>query len=82
MPFFFILSKISTESSIHVGVIQGLTFEMDGFIDAYREKYQELTVILTGGDVFYFEKSLKYDIFASENLLLNGLNYILDYNEL
>ena len=72
---------ISTESSIHVGVIQGLTFEMDGFIDAYREKYQELTVILTGGGAQYLVESIKNDIFAHSNFLLEGLNYLVQNNK-
>ena len=72
---------VSTESSMHVGVIQGLTFEIDGFINAYREKYQELTVILTGGGAQYLVESIKNDIFAHSNFLLEGLNYLLQNNK-
>ena len=51
-------------------------------IAQFIEQFGELKVILTGGDLKYFEKSLKYNIFASANLVLVGLNHILDFNEL
>lgn len=70
----------STESSIHIGVIQGVLNEMEGFISLYKEKNGELTIILTGGDALYLLDSLKNDIFATSNFLLEGLNYILKYN--
>lgn len=71
-----------TNSSLLSGIVNGTIAEVNAMIEAFQNQYDGLKIILTGGDVFYFEKSLKYDIFASENLLLNGLNYILDYNEL
>jgi type III pantothenate kinase len=72
---------VTTASSIHAGVIQGVIFEIDAFIDAYREKYQELTVILTGGGAQYLVESLKNDIFAHSNFLLEGLNYLVQNNK-
>lgn len=71
----------STESSIHIGVIQGVVHEIDGFIAVYKEKYKELTIILTGGGAHYLVDSLKNDIFANSNFLLEGLNYILQNNK-
>ena len=71
----------STESSIHSGVIKGTLNEIKGFISSYKENYKELTIILTGGDAHYLLESLKNDIFASSNFLLEGLNYILEYNK-
>ena len=71
----------STESSIHIGVLQGVVNEIDGFIEVYKEKYKELTIILTGGGAHYLVDSLKNDIFANSNFLLEGLNYILQNNK-
>ena len=71
-----------TQSSIKSGVLNGMIAEINGMIEAFMNPYSELKIILTGGDVYYFEKSLKYNIFASENLVLKGLNNIIDYNEL
>lgn len=71
-----------TRSSLLSGIVNGTIAEVSAMIDAFQNQYDGIKIILTGGDVFYFEKSLNYDIFASENLVLQGLNYILDYNEL
>ncbi len=71
----------TTKSSIHIGVIQGVVNEIDGFISAYKLKYKELTIILTGGGSHYLVDSLKNDIFANSNFLLEGLNYILQNNK-
>ena len=70
----------STESSIHSGVVYGVIKEIDGVIDQYQEKFLDLTVILTGGDAKFLSNQLKNSIFANSNFLLEGLNFILDYN--
>lgn len=70
----------NTAGSIHSGILNGIQFEVDGFIDSYKEKFSDLTVILTGGDAHFLRDSLKNHIFANPNFLLEGLNYILDYN--
>jgi len=70
----------TTESSIHSGVIYGVTKEIDGVIDQYRDKHQDLTVILTGGDANFLSNQLKNSIFANSNFLLEGLNFIIDFN--
>ncbi|MCB0399119.1 MAG: type III pantothenate kinase [Winogradskyella sp.] len=70
----------STESSIHSGVVIGVVKEIDGVIDQYKAEHQDLTVILTGGDTNFLSNQLKNSIFANSNFLLEGLNYILDFN--
>lgn len=70
----------STESSIHSGVVYGAIKEIDGVIDQYLEEYLDLTVILTGGDSNFLSNQLKNTIFANSNFLLDGLNFILEYN--
>ena len=70
----------STRSAIQAGVVNGIVYEMDGYIDALRAKYPDLLVFLTGGHSFYFESRLKNSIFADINLVLTGLNRILEYH--
>ena len=70
----------STETAIIAGVVNGMIYEMDGYIEVLRKKYPGLYVFLTGGHSFYFEKRLKNTIFAVLNLVLTGLNRILEYN--
>jgi len=71
----------ATESSIHSGVVNGLCLEIDGVIEQYKSRFQDLTVILTGGDAQFLSKRLKSTIFAHSNFLLKGLNQLLDYNK-
>ena len=67
-----------TETAIRAGVINGIVHEIDSYIDDYTKKHDVFT-FLTGGYSFYFETKLKSSIFADENLVLKGLNEILDY---
>lgn len=70
----------NTNEAIVSGVEQGLVFEISGYIDYFSQYYPDLKVILTGGDCFFFEKILKKHIFVNPNLLLIGLNKILEHN--
>ncbi|MBT8237961.1 MAG: type III pantothenate kinase [Croceitalea sp.] len=71
----------TTETCMHSGVINGICQEMDGVINQYKLRFQHLTVILTGGDAQFFAKRLKNAIFANSKFLLEGLNYLLEYNK-
>ncbi|MEC7864168.1 MAG: type III pantothenate kinase, partial [Bacteroidota bacterium] len=70
-----------TTSSISSGVQQGILAEVNSIISEYRSKNPDTVVVITGGDSFFFEKELKNGIFANPNLVLVGLNEILDFNE-
>jgi len=70
----------TTKNSIISGVINGITEELNGIICRYRKDYNQLKVLITGGDMDSFVKSIKNDIFADPSLLAKGLNYILEYN--
>ncbi|MEE9349021.1 MAG: type III pantothenate kinase [Flavobacteriaceae bacterium] len=70
----------STKNAMHQGVINGTTLEIEGIINQYKKNNDNLTVVLTGGDTFFLAKLLKSSIFANPYFLLEGLNYILNYN--
>jgi type III pantothenate kinase len=70
----------STETSIHSGIINGVINEIDGFIEQYRKKNTDLTIVLTGGDIKFLSNRLKNGIFANPIFLLEALNTILTYN--
>lgn len=70
----------STESAIIAGVQNGIAFEIDGYISAMQNKFKELNVILSGGDAIFFENKLKNNIFVVPDLIILGLNFILNYN--
>lgn len=71
------LTGRETKEAILSGVTNGLTYEIDGFIDAYKAIYPKLLVFLTGGNAKYFEKRIKNRTFVVQNLLSIGLNRIL-----
>jgi type III pantothenate kinase len=70
----------TSNESILSGVQLGAVAEVEGFIEQYRQIYPDITIIITGGDVNFFEKRLKKPIFADSFLILKGLNVILEYN--
>jgi type III pantothenate kinase len=70
-----------TNSSISSGVQQGILAEVKLIISEYRLQKPDTVAVITGGDCFFFEKELKNSIFANPNLVLIGLNEILDFNE-
>jgi len=70
----------TTDSAVESGVLQGIIFEMEGYIAALSALCERLVVVLTGGDSVYFDKKIKYPIFAYPDLLAGGLYRILDFN--
>lgn len=66
----------STEESILSGAINGAIKEVDGTIDAYKKRYPNTIVVITGGDASFFDKKLKNSIFADEDILLKGMYFI------
>ena len=76
---YHIIAK-TTEDAIISGVQNGIIFETDSYIYKLKERYEDLKVILTGGDAIFFDKKLKNAIFVNLNLNFIGLNRILEYN--
>lgn len=70
----------STDESIHSGVVNGLCFEIEGFISEYSVKNEQFTIILTGGDANFLANRFKSTIFADENFLLKSLQQLYTYS--
>jgi len=69
-----------TKKAMRAGAMQGAIFEIEQFILSFQNKYEINNVIITGGDAYIFEKSSNFKIFVHPNLVLEGLNEILEYN--
>jgi type III pantothenate kinase len=69
-----------TRTAIVAGVQQGIIYEINSYIDEYTQMHPACEFILTGGDADFFVSKLKRSIFAIPDLVLKGLNYILDFN--
>ena len=74
------LTGTTTRESILSGVINGTLAEVEGIIAQYLQKYRKLKVILSGGDLKYFDKRLKIKTFAVPNIVIEGLFKILELN--
>ena len=70
----------STIEAIQSGVQNGLLFEIEGYIQHLEKTHPEIIILFTGGDADFFVKKLKKRIFVHFNLVLTGLNRILEYN--
>jgi type III pantothenate kinase len=66
----------TTDTAIAAGVLQGALYEIEGYI----EQNAPSTIIFTGGDALFFAKHIKSSIFVVFNLVLTGLNRVIDYN--
>ncbi len=64
----------SEVSSIESGIISGIMFEIQGYIDSNTEN----VTIFTGGDAIYFAKKMKNPIFVVCNLVMMGLAILTD----
>ena len=76
----FNVPSTDTAGAIISGVQSGIIKEVEGFIHEFNKQHPNLRVILTGGDAIFFEKKLKSSIFVDLNLILKGLNRILNCN--
>ena len=75
-----LLGQTTTEA-LQAGVQYGIIYELNAYINTLINKYNGLRVILTGGDASFFVKNLKNTIFVVPNLVMDGLNQILEYQK-
>ena len=70
----------STKHAMQSGVMNGLLAEINGLIEAYDKVLTNINVIFCGGDATYFANRIKNPNFVIPELVLIGLNRILEYN--
>lgn len=70
----------STAGAIESGVVNGILYEIEGYIRDVTARFGSLQVIFTGGDGNFFAKRLKNPIFVTCDLVIYGLDRILEYN--
>lgn len=69
-----------TNTNILSGVVIGIANEIDGFVNAYEEKFGNFNVLLTGGDMGILASHLKNKIFADPELIFKGLYALSEVN--
>ena len=71
----------NTEESLHIGINNGIVGEINQYINNLKKSYSEFNVIITGGDSMFLLNKIKNAIFADQDFLAFGLNYIIKLNE-
>lgn len=71
----------TTITAIRSGVMYGIKYEIEGYVNEYLKKYPDLYVYLTGGVHLDLQFSENCPIFADDYIVPRGLNRILRYNE-
>ncbi len=69
-----------TKTSIETGVYRATLNEVEGFIRQFEADFENLNILICGGDAPFLVSHLKNNIFATPSLILEGLNYILQLN--
>ncbi len=68
----------TSADSIRSGVVHGISTELNGIIQAYHHEVGEhMKIVLTGGDMPFFEKRIKYPNFTEQHLVLIGIKTLL-----
>ncbi len=70
----------NTITCMQIGIWYGIEFEILGQIQKYEQKFPQIKVFVCGGDAQSFESLAKDHIFVVQNLVLHGLNCILNHN--
>ncbi len=71
----------STAESLLSGALMAAACEVDGMMKRYEEKFPNLILFITGGDADYLCKQVKSRFFANPDLIMIGLNSILNFND-
>jgi len=76
----FSLIGDNTANSMASGILNGVAFEIEGYINELRKKYKNCEIILSGGDSRYLAGKLNIETEIEPDLALIGLNIILKLN--
>ena len=76
----FPLVGYDTKTNIRSGVIIGMAKEIEGIIEAYEARYENLNTLMTGGDASYFMPFIKKKIIIDPDLIFKGLYVISEFN--
>ena len=70
----------NTIEALTIGIQNGMLYEVEGTIREFNHRFNDLLVVFTGGDSFFFENRINFNNFAEPYLVALGLNEILEHN--
>lgn len=72
---------LTTETAIRNGVMEGILFEVEGYISRFHETHVNPKVIVTGGNSCFLEGKLAAGVCFCADLGFIGLNSILEFQK-
>ena len=69
-----------TNDAIMAGVITGVTYEINEYIRTFEKNDTGFIIVLTGGDSGYLKDKIIHHFTYMPDIVIDGLNYILEYN--
>jgi type III pantothenate kinase len=70
----------NTSEAITAGVITGVIYEINEYIRTFEKRESDFKIILTGGDSRYLKEKINHQLIYMPDIVIDGLNYILEYN--
>jgi type III pantothenate kinase len=70
----------NTTDAILAGVIMGVTYEINEYIRTFEKKSTDFKILLAGGDGGFLKDRITYQLTYMPDIVIDGLNYILEYN--
>jgi type III pantothenate kinase len=70
----------NTTGAIIAGVITGVIYEINEYIRTFSSEHSDFNIVLTGGDGEYLKSKINYHITYMPDIVIDGLNIILEYN--
>jgi type III pantothenate kinase len=70
----------NTIDAITAGVITGVTYEINEYIRTFEKRHSDFKIILTGGDSGFIKDKINYQLTYMPDIVIDGLNNILEYN--
>lgn len=71
----------NTCDAILNGVMNGILFEIRGYIDESYRNNSDAVIIITGGGSEYLKKTLNRTVFFEDKLVNLGLNRVLEFQK-
>lgn len=72
----------NTTDAIVAGVMTGVIYEINEYIRTFEEKHPGIKVIISGGDGGMLRGKIDYPAEYLPDIVIDGLNFILEYNAL
>jgi len=70
----------NTTDAILAGVITGVTYEINEYIRTFEKKSTDFKIFFTGGDSGFLRDKINHQFTYMPDIVIDGLNFILDYN--